>query len=322
MKVQKPPLDPESVRQMHQLWLAAFGNDFVSDAPDDVLYGEENRWNRTNIYRHISEEQTISTAIVINPLALPSLGGLGEVCTAPRSRGEGLATRICQQLVKDFQRAEGLALFLGTVNPHAARIYERLGWQHINGSKLMVNLSGSDDYDDFIRRYFATSTPSQICRAKPASRIPIIPLVLFPHAWSILDSNISLYSTNVEPQLSCLGLYRRYDYLRTCGQGEWFTLITEEAKVLGISSAVYKGNNRYQVDGFCHPDHDSFFIRLIKTAVNWCQSKKAVEITFNVAKQDKDKEKLVRNVGFRPMEREAYLESGNRKTRTLLYSTG
>ena len=85
MKVQKPPLDPESVRQMHQLWLAAFGNDFVSDVPDDLLYGEENRWNRTNIYRHISEEQTISTAIVISPLVLPSLGGLGEVSTAPGS---------------------------------------------------------------------------------------------------------------------------------------------------------------------------------------------------------------------------------------------
>ena len=83
MKVQNPPLDPEPVRQMHQLWLAAFGNDFVSDVPDDLLYGEENRWNQTNIYRHISEEQTISTAIVISPLALPSLGGLGEVCTAP-----------------------------------------------------------------------------------------------------------------------------------------------------------------------------------------------------------------------------------------------
>ena len=172
MKVQKPPLDPESVRQMHQLWLAAFGNDFVSDVPDDVLYGEENRWNRTNIYRHISEEQTISTAIVISPFALPSLGGLGEVSTAPRFRGKGLATRICKQLVEDFQRTEGLALFLGTVNPDAARIYERLGWQHINGSKLMVNLSGSDDYDDFIRRYFATSIPSKICKAKLGSRIP------------------------------------------------------------------------------------------------------------------------------------------------------
>ena len=136
-----------------------------------------------------------------------------------------------------------------------------------------------------------------------------------------MDSNISLYSTNVEPQLSCLGLYRRYDYLRTRGQGEWFTLITEEAKVLGISSAVYKGDNRYQVDGFCHPDHD-FFIRLIQTAVNWCKAKKAVEIRFNVSKQDKNKENLVRDVGFRAMEEKAYLKSGNRKTQTLLYSTG
>ena len=322
MKIQNPPLDPESIRQMHELWLAAFGSDFVSDVPNDVLYGEENHWNRTNIYRHISEEQTISTAIVISPSALPSLGGLGEVSTDTRFRGKGLATRICKQLVKDFQSAEGLALFLGTVNPDAARIYERLGWQHINGSKLMVNLSGTDDYDDFIRRYFATSVPSKICKAKPGSRIPIIPLVLFPHDWSILDSNISLYSTNVEPLLSCLGLYRRYDYLRTHCQGEWFTLITEDAKVLGISSAVYKGDNRYQVDGFCHPDHENFFVRLIQTAVHWCKSKNSVEITFNVSKQDKDKENLVRNVGFRTMEEEAHLESGNRKTRILLYSTG
>jgi len=225
MKVQKPLLDPESVHQMHQLWLAAFGNDFVSDVPDDLLYGEQNHCLPTyirgadDIYGHCNQP-------LGSPVSWRSWGGLHS----PPVPGEGLATRICQQLVKDFQRAEGLALFLGTVNPEAARIYERLGWQHINGSKLMVNLSGSDDYDDFIHRYFATSTPSQICRAKPASRIPIIPLVIFPHAWSILDSNISLYSTNVEPQLSCLGLYRRYDYLRTRGQGEWFTLITEEAK--------------------------------------------------------------------------------------------
>ena len=124
MKVQKPPLDPESVRQMHQLWLSAFGNDFVSDAPDDVLYGEENRWNRTNIYRHISEEQATSKALVIRPSSLPSLGGLHS----PRFRGKGLATRICQQLGGRFLKYKGLVLFLGTVNPDAARIYERLGW--------------------------------------------------------------------------------------------------------------------------------------------------------------------------------------------------
>ena len=74
--------------------------------------------------------------------------------------------------MEDCQSTEGLALFLGTVNPDAARIYECLDWQHINRSKLMVNLSDTDDYDDFIRRYFATSIPSKICKAKPGSRIP------------------------------------------------------------------------------------------------------------------------------------------------------
>ena len=48
-------------------------------------------------------------------------------------------------------------------------------------------------------------------------------------------------------------------------------LITEDAKVLGISSAVYKGDNRYQVDGFCHPDYDFFLFDSFKlpfTGVN------------------------------------------------------
>ena len=41
MKIQAPPLDSKSVLQMHQLWLTAFGEGFVSDVPDAVLYGEE-----------------------------------------------------------------------------------------------------------------------------------------------------------------------------------------------------------------------------------------------------------------------------------------
>ena len=112
MKVQNRPLDPESVRLMHQLWLADFGNDFVSDVPDDVLYGEENRWNRTNIYRHISEEQTISTAIVISPFALPSLGGLGEVSTAPGSGVRDWQQEYASSWWKIFKGLRGSRYFL------------------------------------------------------------------------------------------------------------------------------------------------------------------------------------------------------------------
>ena len=296
MKVQTPPLDHKSVLQMHQLWLSAFGNDFVSDVPDGVLYGEEWDSNVTSIYRHMDDNKTIATAIVIRSLAIPSLGGLGEVSTHPEYRGKGLATGICERLVEDFRNSEGNALFLGTVNPEAARIYERLGWRHLGGTKLMVNVSESDLYDDFIRDYFSSAIPSTICIAKPNARIPIIPLVIFPHHWTMLDSNISLYSTNARMQLSCLGLYRRYDYLRSDYQGEWFTLLSEDGKVLGISSVAHQGEKKYQVDGFCYPGCEDFFDQLVQTAVNWCESNDSSEIIFNVLKEDTDKGNLIRNM--------------------------
>ena len=102
MKIQAPPLDSKSVLQMHQLWLTAFGESFVSDVPDAVLYGEEWDSNSTNIYRHMDDNQTIATAIVIRSLSIPSLGGLGEVSTHPKYRGKGLATGICDRVVEDF----------------------------------------------------------------------------------------------------------------------------------------------------------------------------------------------------------------------------
>lgn len=296
MKVQNPPLDSKSILQMHHLWLSAFGDDFVSDVPDGVFYGEEEKWNSTNIYQHRVNNQTIATGILIRSLALPSLGGLGEVSTDPEYRGKGLATAICERLVGDFRNTEGRALFLGTVNPDAARIYERLGWRHIKGTKLMVNMSGFAEYDVFIREYFSDAVPATICEAKPSARIPLIPLIIFPHDWTILDSNISLYSTNVMTQLSCLGLYRRYDNLRSHQQGEWFTLLSEDEKVLGISSAAHKGEKRYQVDGFCHPYYEDFFVQLVQAAVNWCESMDAREIIINVLKEDIDKENLILNI--------------------------
>ena len=62
MKVQNLPLDLEPVRQMHQLCLAAFGYNLVSDVPDDVLYGEENRWNRTNCKQLVEDFQVLKVS--------------------------------------------------------------------------------------------------------------------------------------------------------------------------------------------------------------------------------------------------------------------
>jgi len=98
--------------------------------------------------------------------------------------------------------------------------------------------------------------------------------------------------------------------------------MSEDSKVLGISSAVFKGQKRYQVDGFCHPDHKDFFVQLIQTAVHWCESSNAAEIAFNVSDRDTDKENLIRTIGFESKDVETHYESNKEKIRTLLYSTG
>ena len=84
--------------------------------------------------------------------------------------------------------------------------------------------------------------------------------------------------------------------MRSDYEGEWFTLLSEDGKVLGISSAAHKGDKKYQVDGFCNPKYEDFFAQLIQNAVKLCVSREANEINFNVSKEDTDKENLMRDM--------------------------
>ena len=114
------------------------------------------------------------------------------------------------------------------------------------------------------------------------SQITILPIILI--------GKIALWIAGL------LTLYTGYDYLRSDYGGEWFTLLSEDGKVLGISSAAHKGDKKYQVDGFCHPKYEDFLAQLIQTAVKWCVSREANEIIFNVSKEDTDKENLMRDM--------------------------
>ena len=221
---------------MYDLWKLAFGIDVEPDITSDVLAGNEKDKNDFRVYSENVAGQIAATAIVVASLSLTELGALGEVATHPQFRNRGLATGLCRRLLEDFQDQGGEALFLGTVNPRAARIYERFGWNHIPDTKLMVNLTGEESPHEFLTNYFADLVPLEVRVADSSSRIPIIPLIISPHNWFVLDANVSIFSTRIEKQLSCLGLYNRYHYLREKSLGEWFTLVTQEGKVLGISS--------------------------------------------------------------------------------------
>ena len=211
-------------------------------------------------------------------------------------------------------------MFLGTVNPRAARIYERFGWQHIPDTKLMVNLKSQESPHEFLTRFFVDLVPLEVRVADPSSRIPIIPLIISSHDWSVMDANVSIFSTRIEKQVSCLGLYNRYRYLREKSLGEWFTLVNQEGKVLGISSAAHLTGRCYQVDGFCHESYGDSFHELIQTAITWCSDEGAEEITMTLSSEDEGKRSLISSFGFHKPRLDGSFQYGNKRVDAVLYS--
>ena len=167
------------------------------------------------------------------------LGGLGEVGTSPAARRTGIATALTQQALDDFRDRGGQALFLGTVNPAAARIYHRLGWRKLAGARLMVNVLNGDSPEEFLVDYFRGSRRETLSvRApSPADRAPMIPLLAAPHDWQVLDFNVGVMSTRYAVLDSCLGLYRRYAAIAGDGRGAWFCAGTDRGNVVGLSTA-------------------------------------------------------------------------------------
>ncbi len=322
MKVASPPFDSLAVREMYDLWEMAFGPDIAPDITFDPLSGAEKNANDFRVYRVFIADQLGATAIVVAPIALPELGALGEVATHPEFRNRGLASGLCEQLLEDFQCQGGEAMFLGTVNPNAARIYERFGWSHIPDTKLMVNLAGNETPNEFLKSYFTDLDTPEAQVGEATSRIPIIPLIVSPHSWSVLDANASIFSPRVESQASCLGLYNRYQTLRNESRGEWFTLVADSGKVLGISSAVHVEGKRFQVDGFCHESYAGMFGELIQTAISWCSDQGATQIIARLSSMDEEKQSLFESVGFHKQRLDGTFEHGNQKVDAVVYLLG
>lgn len=319
MKISSPPLNISTVREMYSLWETAFGADVEPDLAPSVLAGKEKAFNDVKVYSELMAGSMVATAVSVSPLPLRSIGAIGEVATHPDSRNKGLATDLCRQVVEDFRRNEGEALFLGTENPHAARIYERLGWEYVPNTRLMVNLMKEETAQEFLERYFWRLTPVDVRIGQAVSRIPVIPLVIVPHHWAILDANTSIISTRIEKQSSCLRLYNRYQRLREKSQGEWFSLVTKDQKILGLSSAIKLAKRSYQVDGFCHAAYAEHFDRLIEHVINWCVDDGAARITMKLSQDDYEKKERVKILGFKETTCAGVFQSGDEKKDAVFY---
>ena len=292
------PITPELTEELYDFLNEIFGGP-SPDLPPSVVLGEEQEHNRNILYLTRRGDRLAGTCLTTISRAAPRLAGFGEVATHPDFRRSGISTDLCGQAVDEFRGSAGEAFFLGTGNPTAARVYHRLGWRKLAGANVMANISSGDSPEAFLTDYFREPGPSTIRAASAADRIPMIPLLLSPHDWQVLDANTGVFSTRYRVQNSCMGLYAKYTAITEEGRGTWFSAVTGDGRVVGLATARLGDSSGCQVDGLTHRYHETAWEPLIQSAIDWGASKGASSWWAAVSAEDEEKLALFESLGFR-----------------------
>ncbi|MYA61555.1 MAG: GNAT family N-acetyltransferase [Dehalococcoidia bacterium] len=309
------PLDPMLVKELFKFWEPIFGGPI--DVTPETLLGSEGTQSRITVFTRRLGDNLAGACLVASSSTLPALGGLGEVATSPEARRTGIATELTKQAVDDFADRGGQALFLGTVNHAAARIYFRLGWRKLAGANLMVNVLDGRSPEEFMVDYFRGIGPVEVSEPSPADRAPMIPLLVSPHDWQALDFNTGMMSTRYAVQDSCLGLYRRYAALTDGGRGVWFCASDDEGQLAGLSSARVDDEGGCQVDGFTRRDSLESWRELVQRAADWGGDISASSIWATVSVEDDEKLALFESAGFKIAGEGESFDLGGRELGTL-----
>ena len=290
------PISEELIDELFPFWASIFG-EVLPDIAREVFLGAENAYNGGTLYLRREGGRLASTCFTVNSKVVPSLAGFSEVATDPQFRGRGLATELCSRAVEDFRAAGGEAFFLGTVNPAAARVYHRLGWRKLAGANVMANILSGESPEAFFVDYFSAEG-AKVVVASPGDRIPMIPLILCPHDWQVLDANTNVCSTRYVVQNSCMGLYVRYDRMRMQG-GAWYAARTAEGKVVGLSTVRRDDAGGFQIDAFAHARFADVWGELVQAAVGKSQEGGEGLCYAVVSVEDEEKRSWFESLGFR-----------------------
>ena len=286
----QPPLPAALIDELLVFWQDIFQTDYRMFR--GILNGDELEHNFDVFYLVGDGDRTVGSCHLTFPVADPALGGLGEVATAPAARGRGIATELCAMARDDFRHAGGSALFLGTVNPAAARIYHGLGWRKLAGANAMAHVADGRSPEAFFIDHFATGGPATVAAGTAAARVPMIPLILYPHEDRLIDANAGLVSTRYADQSSCMGLYPRYGELDA-----WFCARTGDGRAVGLASAQAQGADGCQVDAFTHRAWEDAWEDLLAAAVAWAAQPGSC--WMDVLREDEEKIARAEKLGFR-----------------------
>ena len=308
------PIHEDLAQDLFAFWEEVFGAE-DPDIPISVFLGDEAHHNRHVVLLERDGDTLAGTCGIMTPRANSEFAGIGEVATRPEYRGHGIAGRLCREALDEFSENGGEVVLLGTENPGAARIYHRLGWRRIAGSTVYANVLSGGSPEEYLVDYFRTQSSVKIVAGDASLRVPMIPLLLTPHDWQVLDGNLPtpMVSTRYAMQNSCMGLCRKYYYLVKRGDAEWFAAKTNDGRLVGIATARVDTDGVCSVDGFIHGRFKDSYEALITAAIEWGEQRNAVRFTARLSVEDEEKRAEFEELGFRDGAQDGVFTVGDRE---------
>lgn len=306
------PISEELTEELFGFWETIFGP--IADITRDLFLGAELEHNHNVLFVERVEGEIAGTCMISTSKRLPCLATLGEVATDPKQRRSGFATRLCARALEEFRGNGGQAIFLGTGDPDAARVYYRLGWRRMAGSNVMANITSGDSAETFLVQYFRQQQKTTVEPATTSERIPLVPLLIMPHDWHVLDANARsrLYSTRNHLQTSCNGLFPRLEAVRQDDRGEWFVAHTENGRTVGLATARLCGAGDCRVDAVAHDRHMAALPTLLQAALDWARDSGAIRCLAAICQEDTDKQAHFETLGFMATDERVAFEMGDR----------
>ena len=311
------PVSERLAGELMAFWERIFQEDFSWLA--DVLAGGQIAENLDWLYLARKDGRVVSSCRLTCSHADPRLAALGEVATEPAHRGQGLAGKVCRWAGEDLDQRGGQALFLGTGNPDAARVYARHGWRFLAGSGVMLRTTPEVLPEEFLVDYFRAGRvlPVEVRAGGPQDRVPMIPLLLTAHDWIVLDANAAMFSIRYYHQGSCEGLYLRYQAVEK--DGAWFVAARTDGAVVGLASAKRGAEGGCCVEAFTHPRYTSPWLeQLYDRALEWAEAQEPTAIYTTCAPNDVLKPASLSALGFRPSPQSQALPMPGRADRETL----
>ena len=290
------PLSGEQPQKVLSLLNEVFGESEMEMAKPSFS-GEEDAYNRDILYTAHEGAELLGTVHLTIPRDMRIIGGLSGVCITPSARRRGICKALVECFLADFDKEGGEAVFLGTGNPVAAKLYASAGFSFLAGSFVMARVR-EDNYLDFTEKYFSGAAGQfKMVEGSPAFRYPLVPLVLYQGKGLIMDCNAELFSSMYIAQRSCAGLYPRYANI--VKNGGFFAGAVSDGVLFAVASILPTPSGR-RMDFFAHPSAEHILPDLIK----FCEARGAEYALISDA--DEDKKSFLISQGYKKEERRMY----------------